>query len=269
MGCPNFKTFLYTICFFTHILNTMALKRIITICFLICPFIGLFAQPAYQLKYEFFAGVGATNLMADISAPKSTKQLVWVKIFNTVGVAGNAGLRYNIANRHYASVNLALGQLYAEDPTGDPKYWSDGRKSSTFFTEFTSRYEFLAVKERQRRTVYKMLGESMLKNFNLPTYFFIGVGGLYNIGTFAQLTEDRSNRIPESYSNFALVIPYGVGFKTRLTRLSYLNVEVGMRFAFSDKIDNRENGWYDQYQFITVNYVKKLRSTKNGLPKFR
>ncbi len=252
----------------------MALRQILTIYFFIGSFVGLLAQPASLLKYEFFGGIGGTNLMGDISAPRNSKQIAWVKLFNTVGFSGNVGLRYNFAKNQNASINLTLGQLYAEDPIGDPKFWNRGWRSSTFFTEFSGRYEYTVVKERQRRTVYKMLGESMLKNFNLPTYLFIGVGGLYNIGKLNEITEDGTSNLSAPYSNFTVVIPYGIGFKTRLTRLSYINVEVGLRFALNDGIDNKTQGkpgifGSDQYQFININYVKKLKSTKNGAPKFR
>jgi hypothetical protein len=246
----------------------MKLKHLI-ILFLTCSLsANIFAQGFSLYKYEFYYGIGGSNLMADVCAPKNTNQLVWVKFFNTVGFMGDVGLRYNFADRQYANVNLSLGQLYAKDLTEDPDYWDAGRKINTFFTEITGRYEYVIVKEKKKKTVYRMLGESFLKNINVPTYLFIGAGGMFNIGNFAKTDPSGENVQNELYSNFSFVIPYGIGFKTRLSNTSQLNLEVGLRFAFSDNIDNVKNGWYDQYQFITFNYVKKLRANKNGLPKF-
>jgi len=247
---------------------TMKLKTGI-ILFIACLFSANgFAQGFNSYKYDFYFGIGASNLMADVCAPKNTNKLAWVKFFNTIGFIGNTGLRYKFSERQSANLNLSLGQFYAQDPTKDPDYQNDGRKVNTFFTEISGRYEFMVVKEKKKKTVYRMLGESFLKNLNIPTYLFIGAGGLFNTGKFTQTTADGHDISNEQYSNFSFIIPYGVGFKTRLTNTSHLNLEVGLRFAFSDKIDNWENGWYDQYQFITFNYVKKLKSNKKGLPKF-
>jgi len=127
----------------------------------------------------------------------------------------------------------------------------------------------MVVKEQKKKTVYRMLGESYFKNINIPIYLFIGAGGLYNMGKFSQNYAEYDSTSTTTYSNFSFVIPYGIGFKTRVTNTSYINLEVGLRFAFSDKIDNWENGWYDQYQFITVNYIIKLKANKNGMPVIR
>lgn len=253
----------------------MKMKQILIIGFLVGVSLQLNAQAWNELKYEYYVGIGGTNLMGDVASPADDTRLVWVKMFNTVGYVANGGLKYKFADKQFASINLSLGQLYAEDPVGDANYYGDrGWKAATFFTEFSGRYEYMVFGERKRKTVYKMLGESGIKNFNLPTYLFIGIGGLYNIGRFEDVEGTTINT--ENYSNVALIIPFGVGFKTRLTNTSFLNVEVGLRFALTDGIDyanpetmNGTGDWYDQYQFITFNYVHKLRSTKKGYPNFR
>jgi hypothetical protein len=247
----------------------MKLKYSISfILFILCS-VDITAQTFSRYKYEFTIGFGATNFMSDVCAPTDSKKLAWVNVFNTVGYMGNTGLRYRFSDRQSASANLSMGKLHAEDPSGDPKYWDAGRISNTFFTELTGRYEFMVVKEKKKKTVYRMLGESFLKNVNIPIYLFVGAGGLFNTGQFSRYIAVKDSTSSTHYSNFSLVIPYGVGIKTQVTNTSFINLEVGLRFAFSDKIDNWENGWYDQYQFITLNYVIKLKANRKGYPILR
>jgi hypothetical protein len=250
----------------------MKIKKLYILLFITGIYTSSYAQSWGVHKYELYYGLGGTNLMSDVGSPNNPSKLAWVRIFNTVGAHGNAGLRYNFKPKQYVSANLALGQLYAEDPVDDPDFYTLGRKANTFFTEITFRYEYQIIKEKKKRTVYKVLGENRLKNINIPTYLFIGAGGILSVGQYSQI--DGVSVPTENYINFAPVIPYGIGFKTRLSNLSYLNLEVGLRFPLSDKLDNLAQGANgllssDQYQFVTVNYIKKLKSNKKGLPRFK
>jgi hypothetical protein len=253
----------------------MRIKRLTLLIVILFAFIATKAQWWNQLKYEYYYGIGATNFMGDVSAPSDNTKLIWVNFFNTIGPYGNAGLRYKWKERHNFNGNLSLGQIYAKDPVGDANYQDANREANSFFIELSGRYEFVVFKEKQRRTVYRMLGENPLKNFNLPTYMFVGAGGMYNIGTYTK--NDYAEVITEPIRNFAPVVMGGIGFKTRLSDLSYLNVEATIRLPFSDGIDWATNGvgnggggeWFDQYQTISINYVHKLKANAKGLPKFR
>ncbi|MBI9066396.1 MAG: hypothetical protein JEZ09_03820 [Salinivirgaceae bacterium] len=246
----------------------MKSKTIVILCLLVLPFI-VNAQYWNRHKYEFSYGIGASNFMGDISAPINTNQLVWVKLFNSVGPVANVSLKYNLQNRHFVTGAVFFGQMYAEDPIGDINYWDAGRKMNTFFTEISGRYEFQFFKEKNKKTVYRVLGESPFKNLSVPSYVFIGLGGMINLGGFTQINKVTSAIVNETYVAFTPVIPIGIGAKIRINKLTYLGIEAGTRIAFSDKIDNVSNGWFDQYQFVTFNLSHKLRSNQNGWPRFR
>lgn len=262
--------------FFLSLFNKMKFMRnlyIIFVFFLLIPLLGN-SQAYHRLKYELYYGIGGSNLMGDVSAPSDPNKLIWVKMFNTIGPVGNIGLRYNIENRHHVNGKIFLGQLYAEDPTGDPNFWDRGLRSSSFFTEISANYEFFIVQPKRRQTVYRMLGETSLKNLSIPTYVFIGVGGIVNFGTFTQ-RQDKVV-ISEFHFNAAPVVPLGIGFKTSISRNTMFGIEAGYRLAINDKIDfasGKESTsfgeWYDQYQFITFNLSHKIRSNTNGWPKFK
>jgi len=234
------------------------------------------AQRWSRYKYEGYYGIGLTNFTGDVSAPVNTSKFVWVNFFNTIGFAANAGLRYNFADRQYVRGNIFLGQLYAEDPIGNPNYWYRGIKFSSFFTEIAAKYEFMIWKEKKKSTVYRMLGETGFKNFSMPTYLFVGFGATFNAGNFSRIVDEGTSTEKEGYVNFCPTIPFGIGFKYRLGKLTYINLEAEWHFTITDGIDNAKGKdspmygeWFDQYQTITFNIIHKLRQNRNGMPKFR
>lgn len=232
------------------------------------------AQRWNQRKYEFYYGLGIANFMGDIAAPTDANKYIWMNIPNTISVNANAGLRYTFKERHYVRASLYLGQMQAKDVLDNPKFHYRGYEMNSFFTELSGKYEFIIVKEKKRRTVYRQLGESVLKNLSLPTYIFVGLGANFNIGKLKQ--PQGLTVTTENFINIAPVVPIGIGSKLRINRTTYFGVEAGIRLAFSDGIDGAKGSesdqfgeWYDQYQFLTFNIIHKLRSNKKGLPKFK
>lgn len=234
------------------------------------------AQSWKRLKYEFYYGIGISNFMGDIMAPKNKEAVIWADFFNTMGPIANVGLRYFAKERHHFSGNASIGQFYAKETPNTYKFYYRGLKFSSAFLELSLRYEYLFLKERSRRTVYRKFGESKWKNFMIPSYLFIGIGGLVNGGTVTHNYNKMSQK--KNYVNGAFVIPYGIGFKAKVRHLLYINLEIGARFTFSDGIDyvkkdnfsNIQGGSFvDQYGFISVNIVHKLATDRKGMPKFK
>lgn len=233
-----------------------------------------FSQTWSTRRYEFYCGIGLSNFMGDIAAPTNSSKYFWVNFYNTIGITANTGLKYMISDRSYIRGSMFLGQLYAEDVVGNTNFYYRGYKINTFFTELAFKYEFHIIKEKERKTVYKQLGQTKLKNFNVPTYIFIGAGGLLNTGKFSQAS--GLELFTDNYTNLAFVIPIGLGVKFRLNHKNYANIEFGTRLSLSDGIDNakgkdnKQFGTYpDQYQFITINYIHKLKSNEKGWPRFK
>lgn len=236
-----------------------------------------YSQAWSRYKYEGFYGLGATNFMGDIPAPTSehpTGQFLWIHMFNTIGAAGNVGLRYNFEEKQYLTGTVTLGTFYGKDPTENPKYWDRGLEFRSFFTEFVGRYEYQIIQEKRKSTVYRKLGESRLKNLSVPTYIFIGAGATVSYGKLNEISGATVDS--ENYFNVAPVIPFGFGFKYKINRLTYINFEACWRTALSDKMDNasgkenaRYGSWFDQYQTITINLIHKLRQNQNGTPKLK
>jgi len=232
------------------------------------------AQRWNQRKYEFYYGIGIANFMGDIGAPTDANKYIWMNIPSTIGYNGNVGLRYNFKERSFVRASLYFGLMNAKDVPDNPKFYYRGYEMTSFFTELSVKYEFIIVKEKKRRTIYRQLGESPLKNLSVPTYIFVGLGTNFNVGKLQQ-TQDLANKT-DNFVNIAPVVPFGIGSKIRINRTTYFGLEAGIRIAFSDGIDgakgieNAQFGeYFDQYQFLTFNLIHKLRSNKKGLPKFK
>jgi hypothetical protein len=236
------------------------------------------AQRWNARRYEFHVGIGASNFMGDIPAPKDPSKQIWISPFNNTGILVDAHIKYSLTERNSFGLGIYLGSLNGKDPKDNAKYWYRyGYQFRSFMTEISVRYEFLFWKEKRRSTVYRRLGETRLKNLTLPSYLFIGVGGMFNLGNFYKNSPDGRERTNEFYTNIAPVLPIGIGTKMRLDYNMYLNLEAGWRFTLSDGIDNAKSKdnpeqfgpWYDQYQFITLNLVYKLRAKRNKMPNFK
>lgn len=234
----------------------------------------IFAQSWNSRPYELYYGIGMSNFMGDIAAPSDPNKNIWIHFFNTVAPVANIGLRYQYHDRHHFKGSLYLGQFYAEDVPDDSDWHYRGYKMSSFFTELSVQYEYLIFKGKSRKTVYQQLGESRLKNFSVPTYLFIGLGGTFNAGTLTNLNGQSVDK--ENYTNISPAFPIGFGFKFRLSRYAYANLEAGLRLTFNDGLDNAKGSedssfgnYMDQYQFIAINIIHKIKANKKGLPRFR
>lgn len=70
------------------------------------------------------------------------------------------------------------------------------------------------------------------------------LGGEYDAGDYVRLTPLETEG--ESYSNFAVIFPAGIGFRYKLGRFSDLTLEYGHRFMLTDRLDDVSA---DQYAY--------------------
>lgn len=249
----------------------MTLRVFYTILITIAFSSSLSAQKWSQRKYEFYYGAGLVNFMGDIGAVPD--QRIWVQFWETVSPTGNVGLRYNYNERHYFTGTMFLGQMFATDHAKG--YQTRQHTFNSFFTELSVKYEFMIWQEKRKRAVYRKLGESQLKNISIPTYLFTGIGGIMNVGTTTRPKVDHI--ATEPYFNVAPTLQFGLGFKYKVGKFNYINLEASYRLALSDKLDGSSGKdhpghygeWFDEYQTITVNYIHKLKANRNGWPKFK
>lgn len=243
-------------------------------------------------RYELQIGAGVDNFMGDICAPRNSSLPFWI-LPQTTGFVGNVGLKYYFGRRDECDrfkvgtqnigLSLFAGHLGAEEVMKNTKkfYYRNGIGFSSVFAELSLRYEWYFIKEQPSHFAYKQVGRPIMKRATLmPSYLFVGAGGLFSVGHFFWDNNDGHQSV--GFANVAPVLMGGVGTKLRINRSVSFGLEAGWRLAVDDDIDNC-NGkdertaekpwifgeWYDQYQFITMSVTFKLREKKNHLPDFR
>lgn len=266
-------------------MNARITSRLIVVSVLLLCAISTSAQRWNARRYELHVGLGLTNFMGDVCSPKNSDLPVWVVPFRTTGYVADGILKYNIKGRHYGSASLNLGYMGARETIEKRTnyYYRDGIAFKSGFAELAARYEFMFIKEKTHRTVYRKLGETRFKNFTMPSYLFVGAGGYFSYGKFYWNDKKGRERFNENFFNVSPVLMGGFGGKVRIGWNLYAGFEAGWRVAIGDGIDNCDGKkgspvedmnwvfgkWIDQYQFVTANIVFKMREKRNHMPNFK
>lgn len=154
----------------------------------------------------------------------------------TFGLSGGAYARLNLSPTFAVKGSAFYGTFAAAD-----KYAYGSRKTRNL-ESITTLYEVAAT------------GELNLTKFDIidgritAPYLFAGVAGLYfnpqvkQGSTYIDLqplgTEGQLLNGGKGYSRFAFAIPMGAGFKLALNRRINLGFEFGVRYAFTDYLDD-------------------------------
>lgn len=270
-------------------MNTKSFCRFVLIALMVLCCTGVSAQKWNKPRYELHAGLGLTNFMGDVCSPNDADRMIWFLPFRTTGYLADGILKYNVKGRHYVSGSLNIGYMAARETIEKRThyYYRDGIAFKSGFAELGLRYEFEFVKEREHKTVYRKLGETKLKNFTMPSYLFAGVGGYFSYGKFLWNDPMGRERFSKGYGSFAPVVMLGIGSKVRVQRNVYIGAEFGLREVLGDNVDGadgrkdsptpsddinrrwRFGKWIDQYQFVAVNVVFKMREKRNHMPNFK
>ena len=186
--------------------------------------------------------------------------------------------------------------------------------------ELGAQVEYSVIKEKigHRYNLRRTKGLQQLLRVN--TYIFTGFSGFFfnpkgqdSTGTWHALQPlgtEGQGIIPtrEPYSRISVAIPFGIGFKYGIGRKLSIGLEYGMRYTFTDYIDDVsttyiDNDWIrefngdlaaemadrslgevpglstpgaqrgnprnnDAYMFTLITVSYKLNTGRNGLPKF-
>ena len=199
------------------------MRKLITLAFII-----LFSLQSKAQYFEAGLTGGATSYIGDLQADKPDTR--------SFGKSAGAFLRWN-----YSPVFAVKGSALYAGFTASDKY-AKGSRISRNLESITTIYEVAVT------------GEVNLSKFDIldghisTPYLFAGVAGMYfnpqvkyegklidlqPLGTEGQFLEGG-----KPYSRFALAIPAGIGFKLAATKRINLGFELGLRYAFTDYLDD-------------------------------
>jgi hypothetical protein len=174
--------------------------------------------------------------------------------YRSFGISGGAYVRWNYSPR----IAFKLSGLYGGF-VGADKYAYGSRKSRNL-ESVTTVYEVATTAE------FNLSKFDILDGYNTAPYLFAGVAGLYfnpqvlgadnkyfdlqPLGTEGQLLNGG-----KGYSRFAFAVPMGMGFKLALGRRLNFGFEFGMRYAFTDYLDDVSGNYPDLEALVKQNQL--------------
>jgi hypothetical protein len=215
-----------------------------------------FNAGAQQVEFGLYGGV--SNYMGDVSEQK----MKWDQTHPSVAVLG----RYNINKKLTFKGFIGYGRVSGADSLA--KQEANRIRNTNFFSdiyEFSVHMEYNLVENnlstRGRRPLIPYLfGGIGLFHFNPKTNYGGNVYELQPLGTEGQGTTTYNNL--KKYNLTTFCIPIGIGLKKRVTPYLSVGVEVGMRFTFTNYLDD-VGGNYANSNVVGSAYGPLARSLSN------
>ena len=207
------------------------MKRLLTILFFISATLSVTGQRATKLsRSELGFMLGGSYYIGDLNQ----------RHFKNTHLAGGILFRYNIHSRLAWRSNIMYGSLEADD--ADAKRDIIVNRNLSFqsnILEVGTGLEFTYLPfeighDQYKGTAY-LLAEIAVMRMNPTTEYNGDEVELQPLGTEGQGTSQSSRG---NYPLTQLAIPLGVGFKFSLGKNVALNLEYGIRFLFTDYLDD-------------------------------
>jgi hypothetical protein len=228
----------------------MRMKRniiLFTVCLL--PFFTN-AQRWKKARYDFVGGIGSTTFLGELGgANQIGTHFVKDLEFSQSRPCLSAGIRYRLSEYLAARANLAYGRL-----KGDDKKTTEAFRNFRNLNFVSNVFEFsmhmeLAITKEQSGHRYRLRGVKGRRGYEIYTYVFGGIGVLYHNpkavtagGKVAlqPLHTEGQGLIPtrKPYKRVQICIPAGVGFKYTLKKRWGVGLEIGVRYTFTDYMDD-------------------------------
>jgi hypothetical protein len=213
------------------------MKKTILIIWMFC--FVTFCLPVRETRAqnsEIGACVGTTFYLGELNP---------TRLFAQPHLAGGIVYRYNLSPRWAIKANFLFGKVSGSDATSNGGY----ERNLSFVSPIT---EFSTVAELNFLKLYNMVGYN-----HFAPYIFAGVSifsfnpmAQYKDGTLYELqslgTEGQGlEGMPKKYSLTHFAIPFGIGFRFNIGRYVSLGAEWGIRYTFTDYIDDVGGRYYD------------------------
>jgi len=223
------------------------------------------AQKWKRQRVEYTLGLGATNFLGDLGGRNQvgTDGLMDFELKATRWSAG-IGYRYQLTKDWYVKANLLYAVVSGNDNlTTQPARAQRKLSFKADIVELSAQLEYKFIKQKSGH-LYRLRGVRGKSWFRFEVYALGGVGGIWynpkaeyngqwhnlaSLNTEGQGLEGG----PKDYSQFTVVIPYGIGIRRNLSggaRSRHfgswsISLELTMRNTFSDYIDDVSTNYYE------------------------
>jgi hypothetical protein len=217
-------------------------------------FVAVLVTPFREIKSqnsEIGACVGTMFYLGDLNQTKLFKLNLKDKSLNQLHIAGGFMYRYNISPRFAFKADFLFGKVSSTDVGTDM-----ANRNFNFFspiTEFSAEielnfFELYNTTGKNRFSPYIFAGITLF-SFNPQTSYNDEIYELHSLGTEGQGLEGG----PKPYSLTSAAIPFGIGIKATIGRYFAIGAEWGMRWTFTDYLDDVGGRYYDN-DALRANY---------------
>ncbi len=235
------------------------ITKTLLFCMIALPFLGN-AQiakkrwKAYRMEYTL--GLGATNFLGELGGANRVGTHAFRDLeFTATRPALSLGYRYKLSPTFALHTKFSYGVVFGDDKLTKEKFRNDRNlsfKSNIFELSTNLELNFLQEQVGHR---YKLRGVRGLRNIEISAYGFIGVG-VFKFNPKAQLDGDWYELQPlgtegqgqistrEKYKRIQLCVPLGLGVKYAIDRNWSVGLEIGLRYTFTDYIDDVSKSYY-------------------------
>jgi Domain of unknown function (DUF6089) len=209
------------------------------------------------MRADVHFGIGATNFLGELGGANQIGTHYFKDFeFSQTRLALSAGYRYKISSGIAINTNISYGQVAGNDNLTTEffrSYRNLSFKSDIF--ELASHLEFSFIKDQVGHR-YRLKGVRGQRGFEMASYGFIGLG-VFHFNPKAQyegsyvalqpLGTEGQGLVPtrKKYSLLQMAFPIGIGFKYTIDRRWGIGLEYGLRYTFTDYIDDVSKTYYD------------------------
>lgn len=222
-------------------------------------------------RWEATLGAGPSFFFGDVGGYTIGKNLLGFKDLTYLQTRFNVNgsFKYRFTRNLNGRISMTYGIFHATDQRGS----NEGREleATTSLFEPSVMAEYYFVKNysetswlfarRKRAFIFDLLK-------SLDLYAFGGVGG----AAYAVKGNDELISRELKDGGFTMVIPAGLGATLIYSPNLNFGLEVGGRYALTDYLDGYTSQFSkanDVYYFTNLTITYKLKTGRNGLPRFR
>lgn len=228
--------------------------------------LALFAVPTARLSAqnsEFGGCVGGMFYLGDLNQTKLFKLNLKDPSLNQLHIAGGFMYRYNISPRFAFKADFIFGKVSSTDKGTDME--KRNLSFSSPITEFSAEmelnfFELYNTTGKNRFSPYIFAGLTLF-SFNPQTTIGDQTFDLHSMGTEGQGLEGG----PKPYSLTTVAIPFGIGIKATIGRYFAIGAEWGIRWAFTDYLDDVGGRYYDN-DLLRANYGNLVADLADRTP---
>lgn len=210
-----------------------------------------------SMRAEVHFGIGATNFLGELGGANQIGTHYFKDFeFSQTRLALSAGYRYKISSGIALNASLSYGQVAGNDNLTTEffrNYRNLSFKSDIY--ELDAHFEFSLIKDQVGHR-YRLKGVRGQRGFEMASYLFAGLGA-FHFNPKAQyegkwialqpLGTEGQGLVPtrKRYKRLQMAFPIGLGFKYTLDRRWGIGLEYGLRYTFTDYIDDVSKTYYD------------------------